>query len=50
MIGAIHAIETGFEEELKDPKFKAKFLEIRTNILNLGNKQIRLEKGKKEYE
>ena len=45
MIGAISIFETEFKEELKNKNFYEKFLEARKQILDLGNHQIRLEKG-----
>lgn len=41
MIGSIDAIEKVFAEEMNDPKFKSKFITLRKEILDLGNKQIR---------
>jgi len=40
MIGALDAIETELEEDLKDPEFEQAYMEIREKILNLGNNQI----------
>jgi hypothetical protein len=44
MIGSISAIEQSFEKELENEDFYQKFVILRKNILDLGNKQIRLLK------
>lgn len=51
MIGAIHAIEEVFKNELANSKeFQDKFSEVRTKILDLGNLQIFLYKKDLENE
>lgn len=51
MIGAIDAIEKKFAVEIEsDPEFRNKFMELRKEILDLGNIQIRLFKKEKEDE
>lgn len=51
MIGSIDAIEKKFKEQIiNDPDFKIKFAELREEILNLGNRQIRLYKRGKDEE
>ena len=49
MIGAIDAFQKKFEKELENQEFKERFMEVRKDILDLGNNQIRLfkkEQGK----
>lgn len=48
MIGSLAAIEEHFGELLEEPHNKELFDEIRTQILDLGNKQIRNIKSELE--
>lgn len=50
MIGSIDLFQIEFKEELKEKEFNDRFLKVREKILDLGNRQIRLEKRNKDNE
>lgn len=51
MIGALESFEYKFEKYLEDPEFKDMFQEVRKEILDNGNNQIRAtEKELEQYE